>query len=78
MKALVLAGLAASTLVLGSLSPASAEGGCGPFRHRGFNGFCYPNARPYPVYGYGWHRPYGYGWHRGYGWHGPYGYRRPW
>ena len=41
---------------------------CGPYRC-----FFRPNYwRPYPVYGYGWHR-----WHRpSYGWHRPYGYGR--
>lgn len=68
MKALVLAGVAASALMFGSLAPAAAQGGCGPYAHRAWNGFCRPNVRPFPVYGYGWHRPWGYG----------YGYRRPW
>ena len=44
------------------------SGGCGPFRHRGFYGFCRPNGvGPYGVgYRYGWR---GYGWHRWGGWH---------
>lgn len=78
MKALVLAGVAASTLMLGSLTPAAAQGGCGPYAHRGFDGFCHPNfrPRPYGFYGggYGYHRPYGYGYHRPYGY--GYGYHR--
>ena len=72
MKALLLAGLTASVLTLGSLTPAMAEGGCGPYAHRGWDGFCHPNFRPVPVYGYGWHRPFWghpYGWHRPWGWH---------
>ena len=73
MKALLLAGLAASTLTFASFTPAAAEGGCGPFAHRGWDGFCHPNYRPYGFAGYG----YGYGWHRaveyGYGWHRPWG-----
>lgn len=76
MKRLLLAGLAVSALSLAALSPAEASGGCGPFGHRGWDGFCHPNARPYPVYraygyGYGFHRPYGfgYGYHRPWGWH---------
>ena len=71
MKALVLAAVAASTLMLGSLTPAAAQGGCGPYAHRGWDGFCHPNIRPLPVYGYGygWHRPWGYGYHGPWGWH---------
>ena len=42
------------------------SGGCGPFRHRGFYGYCRPN---FVGYGYGWRRPWGWGpgWHR-WGW----------
>ena len=40
------------------------SGGCGPFRHRGFNGFCYPGGGGVFVGGYR-----GYGYHR-------FGYRR--
>ena len=71
MKRLLLAGLALSAMSLATLSPAEASGGCGPYAHRGYYGYCRPNLRPYPVYGYGygWHRPYGYGWHRPWGWH---------
>lgn len=39
------------------------SGGCGPFRHRGFNGFCYPGGGFVggPVYRpYGYYRPYGF------------------
>ena len=72
MKKLLLAGLAASALSLAAFTPAEAQGGCGPFAHRGWYGHCRPNG-----YGYGWHRPYGYGY--GYGWHRPYyGWHRPW
>ncbi len=71
MKTLLLAGLAASALTLGSLTPAAAEGGCGPFAHRSWDGFCRPNHRPYPAYGFG-ERAWGGGerhrdWDRG-GW----------
>ena len=77
MKQLLLAGLAASALSLVALTPAEASGGCGPYGHRGWDGYCRPNARPlpfYPAYGrpYGWHRPHGYGGY-GYGWHRPWG-----
>ena len=47
------------------------SGGCGPFRHRGFNGFCYPGGGFGG--GYGFRGNYGY--RRGYGYH-RYGYRR--
>ena len=41
------------------------SGGCGPFRHRGFNGFCYPGGGGYYGGGYGgYYRP---GFYRGYG-----------
>ncbi len=42
------------------------SGGCGPFRHRGFNGFCYPGGGFYGrgFYGGGFYRP---GFRRGYG-----------
>ena len=79
MKALVFAGIAASALLMGTLAPAEASGGCGPFGHRGYYGGCRPNG---PVVGYEWHRPHGYGWHRGYGYGGrgfyDGGYRRHW
>ncbi len=57
-------GIVASPLPLASSQPEATlvSGGCGPFRHRGFNGFCYPNGgfvgRPY-FRGYGYRR-YGY------------------
>ena len=72
MQKLLLAGLAASALSLAAFTPAQAEGGCGPFGHRGWYGHCRPNGYG----GYGWHRPagYGVGWHRP--WH--YGAGRPW
>ena len=47
------------------------SGGCGPFRHRGFNGFCYPGGGFGGGYGY---RRFGYG-SRRFGYRG-YGYRR--
>ncbi len=77
MKKLLLAGIAVAALSLTALTPAEASGGCGPYRHRGWDGFCRPGGQlgfaPHPVYfgGYGWHRPWGpgYGWHRpGWGW----------
>ncbi len=49
-----------------------ASGGCGPYRHRGGNGFCYPNGGGFYRGGYGYGRPYGYG--GGYGYGRPYGY----
>ena len=64
---------AAAPLPLASSQPEATlvSGGCGPFRHRGFNGFCYPGG--------GFARgPYGF--HRGYGYHrfgdDRFGYRR--
>ena len=73
MKNLAFAGLAAVLLAGASVTPAAAQGGCGPYAHRGWDGFCHPGglARPYGVgFGYGWQRPIGYGYH-GYGWRGP-------
>ena len=60
----------AQALPLAADAPAItlASGGCGPYRHRGVNGFCYPGG------GGGFYRPYG-GFYRPYGYH-PYGYRR--
>jgi hypothetical protein len=69
MKKLVLVGMTIAALSLAALSPADASGGCGPYRHRGVNGLCYPGggwAPPVYVGGYGWHRHWGPGW--GYGW----------
>ena len=50
----------------GDTAPAVTltSGGCGPFRHRGFYGFCRPN---FVGYGYGYGPRYGFGWHR-FGW----------
>ena len=65
-------GIAAAPLPLASDQPdvTLVSGGCGPFRHRGFNGFCYPGGGGFvrgPFYrGYGYHR-FGYR---------PFGYRR--
>jgi hypothetical protein len=73
MKALLLAGLTFGALSLGAMAPAEAQGGCGPYAHRGWDGYCRPGggwARPW---GYGY-RGYGPGWHRH--WGGP-GWRRP-
>lgn len=79
MRKLLLAGLAASALAVGVYTPAEASGGCGPFAHRGYYGYCRPGGGGF---GYGWHRPYGYGWHRpfgyGYGWHRHFGYYHHW
>ena len=78
MKRLILAGLAVASLSMAALTPAEASGGCGPYAHRGWNGFCRPGGQwgggPRPVYfggGYGWHRPGGpgWGWHQGWRWH---------
>ena len=66
MRKLLLAGLASSALAVGIYTPAEASGGCGPFGHRGFYGYCRPNGYG----GYGFHRPFGYG----YGFHRPFGY----
>ena len=68
MKTWIVAGLAIGTVALASLTPAQAQGGCGPFGHRSWSGFCRPGGQagyggPRPVYGLG----YGYGWHRGWG-----------
>ncbi len=74
MKKLLLAGLAITALSLSAMTPAEASGGCGPYRHRGWDGFCHPGGQfgyaPRPVY-YG---GYGYGWRRP--WHHHGGYRR--
>ncbi len=51
----------ASALPLASAEQPEAtlvSGGCGPFRHRGFNGFCYPGGG-FGGNGYGYRR-YGY------------------
>ena len=61
-------GIAATPLPLASDQPEATlvSGGCGPFRHRGFNGFCYPNGgfvRGPFVRGYGYHRYGRYGYH---------------
>ncbi len=74
MKTILLASFAALALSAAALTPAEAQGGCGPYAHRGFDGFCHPN---------GWARPYGYGayggWRRGPGWGGPgWGYGHGW
>ena len=55
----------AQPLPLASAQPdvTPVSGGCGPFRHRGFNGFCYPGGGFYgrPFYRpYGYYRPYGF------------------
>lgn len=77
MKTIIYAGVAAVTLMVGSLAPAEASGGCGPFAHRGFvrgvYGVCRPNGGY--GYGYGYHRPF-YGYHRPFYGYGGYGYRR--
>ncbi len=73
MKRLILAGLTVAALGLAALTPAQAQGGCGPYAHRGWNGWCHPNGYGGPgPWGHGWHRPWGpgYGWHRhGWGYH---------
>ena len=64
-------GIAAAPLPLasgGQPEVTLVSGGCGPFRHRGFNGFCYPGGGFYGGYGGGFYRP---GFYRG-----GYGYRR--
>lgn len=70
MRKLLLAGLAASALAVGVYTPAEASGGCGPFGHRGYYGYCRPGGGGYG-YGYGYRRPFfpGYGFHGGYGFH---------
>ncbi|MCW6509367.1 GCG_CRPN prefix-to-repeats domain-containing protein [Lichenifustis flavocetrariae] len=78
MKAFVLAGLSIAALAVTAVAPAQAQGGCGPYGHRGWDGYCRPGgwARPRPYafgYGYGWHRPHPYGYGRG-----PWGYHRHW
>lgn len=83
------AALLALGTVFGTGSAAEARDGCGPGFHRGYDGWCRPNLRPYAyrpvyyarpiysarpvVYGYGWRRPWGW---RHAGWHRPhYGWR---
>lgn len=71
MKKLVFAGMTVAALSLAALTPADASGGCGHYRHRGFNGLCYPGGGWAPgvvVGGYSWSWRHGYGWHRGWGW----------
>ncbi len=66
------AGVTATPLPLASAGEPEVtlvSGGCGPFRHRGFNGFCYPGGG---YYGYGFYRP---GFYRGYG-YGYHGFHR--
>ena len=60
-NALPAAGIAATPLPLASSQPevTLVSGGCGPFRHRGFNGFCYPGGG-FARGPYGFHRGYGY------------------
>ena len=81
MKKSLLLGLAGAVLAIAPL--AHAEGGCGPYGHRGPGGFCRRNGpyfAPRPVYGPGFvpavgvfypGRGYWWGgryyWHRGYG-----------
>ena len=64
MKRFLAAVLTAGAIGLVALSPAHAQGGCGPYAHRGWDGFCHPGGwepRPWG-WGHGWHRPWG--WHR--------------
>ena len=61
MKKVFLAGFALSVLALSGVAPAHAEGGCGPFAHRGWDGSCHRNDGP----------------GLGYGFTGGYGYRNP-
>jgi hypothetical protein len=72
MKKLLLSGTTIAALSLAALAPADASGGCGPYRHRGVNGLCYPGGGWAPGVvvggGYGWRWHHGYGWRRG-GWH---------
>ncbi len=65
-------GLSAAPLPLVSAAQPEVtlvSGGCGPFRHRGINGFCYPGGG---FYGGGFYRPgfrrgfYGHGYRRGF------------
>lgn len=68
MKTWIAAGLVVGAVAAASLMPAQAQGGCGPFAHRGWNGSCRPGgqansygtARPFLGYGYGVHRGWGY------------------
>lgn len=75
MRRIMLAAMAVGALALGSMTPAMAQGGCGPFGHRGWDGWCHRD---------GWRRPvafsgYGYGFHRPWGWHHPgWGYHHGW
>jgi hypothetical protein len=45
MKMLLLAALAAGTMVVAA-GPAQARDGCGPGFHRGYYGRCFPNGGP--------------------------------
>ena len=70
MKKFVFAGIAAALLAGVSMTSAEAQGGCGPYAHRGWDGFCHSGG--------GWARPVGFGYGYGPGWHRPgYGWRRP-
>ena len=65
----IAAGLAAAALGVTAVAPAQAQGGCGPYAHRGWDGWCHPGG--------GWGGPrhfsggYGHGWHRPWSWHHP-------
>ena len=66
MSASAMPGAPALPLAGDAPSIILASGGCGPYRHRGFNGFCYGGG--------GFYRPYGV--YRPYGYRPAYGYRR--
>jgi hypothetical protein len=67
LRNILFALIAAGTVTAAVATPAEASGGCGPYRHRNYNGYCVPGGqygyapRPYvfgPRYGWGWRHPY--------------------
>lgn len=68
MRKLFVTGLIAGGLSLMALAPAQAEGGCGRYYYRGWDGYCHSkgwySSRSYGDYGYGYgyrsYRPEGY------------------
>ena len=71
MRKILFALIAVGTVAAAVPTAAEASGGCGPYRHRTYRGFCVPYggygyARPYygprafiaPGFGFGYRRPY--------------------
>jgi hypothetical protein len=69
MKKIILAGVTVLSLGIMAMAPAQARDGCGPYKHRNWDGYCVwnrPAPPPRPVffgfYGFGHPHP-GWGWH---------------